>query len=297
MEYIFVSVLTLGGIALVSAAVLYFCSRKFAVKSDARVGEIYELLPKANCGGCGLAGCQAMAEALVKNADSEERTPLACPVASAEAMSKIFDVLGMTGGASAPMKAVVKCSGCGLSQSVTYDGLETCAARNACGVADDKCGNGCLGCGDCVAACSFGGIKINEETHVAEVDPALCTACGACVKACPRHVIALTPVSAKNRRVYVSCNNVSRGPVAMKECGTSCIGCGKCAKECPFGAIEIVNNLAHIDYEKCRSCRKCVKVCPRNAIMTQGFPVIVSAKDACAEKTNAGQTEKEKAEV
>jgi len=31
--------------------------------------------------------------------------------------------------------------------------------------------------------------------------------------------------------------------------------------------------------------------------MTQGFPVIVSAKDASAEKTNAGQTEKEKAEV
>ena len=278
MEYIFVAVLTLGVLAVVLASVLYYCSRKFAVKEDARIGEVYDMLPKANCGGCGMAGCQAMAEALVKKADGNGSTALMCPVAGAEVMDRISSFLGMAGESATPKKAVVKCAGCGLSATVEYDGLGTCAAKNACGNADGTCGYGCLGCGDCAAACSFGGIKIDAERRVAVVDTSLCTACGACMKACPRHIIELAPVNIKNRRVFVACSNLSRGPVAMKECGTSCIGCGKCAKECPFGAITVENNLAHIDYGKCRLCRKCVKACPRNAIAAHGFPIPVTAQ-------------------
>ena len=113
---------------------------------------------------------------------------------------------------------------------------------------------------------------MNEETGVPQVDTSLCTACGSCVKACPRHIIELRPRGVKNRRVYVACRNQDRGPAAMKVCNTACIGCGKCAKECPFGAIVIENNVAYIDYTKCRLCRKCVNVCPRKAIMAVGFP-------------------------
>jgi ferredoxin len=58
----------------------------------------------------------------------------------------------------------------------------------------------------------------------------------------------------------------------MKACAVSCIGCGKCEKECPFGAITVENNLAYIDFNKCRLCRKCVTVCPKKAILDVNFP-------------------------
>ncbi len=70
----------------------------------------------------------------------------------------------------------------------------------------------------------------------------------------------------------MSCVNKDKGPAAMKACAVSCIGCGKCEKECNFGAITVDNNLAYIDFEKCRLCRKCVTVCPKHAILDVNFP-------------------------
>lgn len=273
MNDILVAVLVLGVIAMVAAIVLYVCSKKFAVKTDPRIQQVYDMLPKANCGGCGFAGCQAMAEALVKKADAHADTPLSCPVGGADVMSQVASCLGMDAVQGEPMVAVVRCAGCTLADVVSYDGLHTCAAVNASGAGQHGCGNGCLGCGDCVSACSFGGISIDGQTGLPVVDETLCTACGSCAKACPRHVIELRPRGFKGRRVYVSCRNQDRGPVAMKLCATSCIGCGKCSKECPFGAIAIENNVAYIDYTKCKSCRKCVAACPRGAIKAVGFPV------------------------
>ena len=43
-------------------------------------------------------------------------------------------------------------------------------------------------------------------------------------------------------------------------------------KECPFEAITLENNVAYIDYRKCRLCRKCVAVCPTGAIHELNFP-------------------------
>lgn len=143
---------------------------------------------------------------------------------------------------------------------------------HACGAGETACGFGCLGCGDCVAACQFGAITINNETGLPEVDEDKCTSCGACVKACPRKIIELRKKGPKGRRVYVSCVNKDKGPVAMKACKTACIGCGKCEKECPFGAITVTNNLSYIDPDKCRLCRKCEKVCPTHAIVAVNFP-------------------------
>lgn len=273
MSYILVSVLALGAMALIASVVLYVCSRKFAVKADPRVAQILDLLPKANCGGCGMAGCQAMAEAMVKKADSGDGNFPYCPVGGDAVMKQAAAVLGVESVEQKPRVAVVRCAGCRLPKAVSYDGLRTCATMNACGAGETGCGYGCLGCGDCVAACSFGGIKINPSTGIPAVDDSMCTACGACAKACPRHLIELHNKGVKGRRVYVACSNRDKGPAAMKVCGTSCIGCGKCAKECPFGAIAIDGNVAHIDHEKCRLCRKCVAVCPRKAIVADGFPV------------------------
>ena len=134
------------------------------------------------------------------------------------------------------------------------------------------CTFGCLGYGDCEKACNFGAIKVNPETGLPEVDEDKCTACGACVKACPKNIIELRKKGPKSRRVFVSCVNKDKGAVARKACINACIGCGKCAKECPFEAITVENNVAYIDYTKCRMCRKCVAVCPTGAIHELNFP-------------------------
>ena len=73
-------------------------------------------------------------------------------------------------------------------------------------------------------------------------------------------------------RVYVSCVNKDKGPVARKACKAARIGCGLCAKTCPHDAITVEGNVAYIDYAKCKLCRKCVVVCPTGAIHDVNFP-------------------------
>lgn len=274
MNFILIAVLVLGIIGLISAVVLYACSKKFTVKEDPRKGEVAALLPQANCGGCGFAGCSGLADALVKGADVGSIEGLFCPVGGAAVMGKVADLLGLAVANAEPMVAVVRCNGsCANRPRMSeYSGLRTCRAMHACGAGETACGFGCLGCGDCVGACQFGAISIDPETLLPEVDQEACTACGACVKACPRHLIELRKKGPKGRRVYVSCMNHDKGPVAMKACKAACIGCGKCAKECPFGAITVENNLSYIDFSICRLCRKCVGVCPTHAIVAVNFP-------------------------
>ena len=286
MDFIFMAVIVLGAIGLVSAIVLFIVSKKFAVKEDPRLAEVSSLLPQANCGGCGYPGCGGMADALVKGADAGSLDGLYCPVGGQEMMGQIADLLGMAIANSEPMVAVVRCNGTCVNRPriAEYSGLRTCSAINACGAGETACGYGCLGCGDCVSACQFGAISINQETGIAEVDEDKCTSCGACVKACPRHIIELRKKGPKNRRVYVSCVNKDKGPIAMKACKVSCIGCGKCEKECAFGAITVEGNVAYIDHTKCRLCRKCVKVCPRNAIVEVNFPAPKPAAESAEEK-------------
>ncbi len=274
MNFIVIAVIVLGAIGLVSAVVLYVCSKKFAVKEDPRIGQTAALLPQANCGGCGFPGCSGLADALVKGADAGSIDGLFCPVGGQETMGNVADLLGMAIANAEPMVAVVRCNGTceNRPRIAEYSGLLTCTAMNACGTGETACGFGCLGCGDCVSACSFGAISINPDTKIAEVNEELCTSCGACVKACPRNIIELRKKGPKGRRVYVSCRNKDKGPAAMKACKVACIGCGKCEKECPFGAITVEGNLSYIDYAKCRLCRKCVAVCPTHAIVSVNFP-------------------------
>lgn len=275
MNYMMMAVMVLGGVALVAAVVLYTVSRKFAVEEDPRIGRVAACLPGANCGGCGYAGCAALAEALVKGADAGSLDGLQCPVGGAGVMAQIAAELGMEAVASEPMVAVVRCGGtCELRpRTAQYDGLQTCAAVHSTCSGETACGYGCLGCGDCSTSCQFGGLRINPETGLPEVDETLCTGCGSCVKACPRHIIELRKRGPKNRRVYVGCMNRDKGAAARKACTAACIGCGKCEKVCKFEAITISGNLSYIDYNKCRLCTKCVAECPTGAIMKVNFPV------------------------
>ncbi len=287
MSFILIAVAVLGGIGLIAALVLYGCSKKFAVYEDPRIGQVNALLPGANCGGCGFAGCGGMADALVKGADAGSIDGLNCPVGGADVMSQVADLLGMAIANGEPRVAVVRCGGsCELRpRTAEYVGMRTCAAMHACGAGETACGYGCLGCGDCVAACQFDAIHINPETLLPEVDEEKCTACGACTKACPRAIIELRKKGPKGRRVFVSCVNKDKGAVSMKACKVSCIGCGKCVKECKFEAITVENNLSYIDPDKCRLCKKCVEACPTKAIHAVNFPTPKPKPETAAEPT------------
>ena len=228
-----------------------------------------------------------MADALVKNDDI---SALFCPVGGGDTMKGIAAYLGKAAPEKEPMVATVRCGGvCDKRpRTNTFDGAKSCAVASSLYVGETACAYGCLGYGDCVAACAFDAIHINPETGIAEVDAEKCTACGACVKACPKKIIELRKKWPKGRAVYVGCVSKDKGAVVMKACKAGCIGCGKCEKVCAFGAITIVNNLAYIDSQKCKLCRKCVNECPTGAIKLVGMEPLPKTPKAPAAKAAEG---------
>lgn len=267
---ILLATIILGAIALIAAVILYFVSKAFKVIEDPRIDEVAAVLPGANCGGCGYAGCRNLAESIVKAGTMEGFT---CPAGGVSVTENISKILGVEAVAGEPKIAVIRCNGsCENAPSKShYDGALTCSFASSLFAGESACPNGCLGNGDCVEVCQFDAIYIDEITHLPVVDDDKCVACGACVKACPRLIIELRNKGKKDRRIYVACQNTEKGAVAKKNCNTACIGCGKCAKVCPFEAIIVTNNLAYIDFNKCKLCRKCVAECPTSAIVEHNF--------------------------
>lgn len=270
-EVIIYAVGSLGMLAIVAAIILYFVAQKFKVFEDPRIDDVEEVLPSANCGGCGYAGCRAFAEALVKAGAMEGFN---CPVGGADIMTDVGKVLGLEAEITDPQIAVVRCSGTVVNSpaKVRYDGISNCAAAATLYSGDGGCSFGCLGLGDCEESCDFDAIHVNPETMIPEVTNN-CVACNACIIACPKDIIELRNVGKKERRIYVACINEEKGAPAKKNCAVACIGCSKCFKVCPFDAIEMKNNKAYIDYEKCKLCRKCAVVCPTEAIHEINFPL------------------------
>ena len=262
MEVLLYTILTLCVLGVLAAIVLYFVAQKFRVEEDPRIDCVEKMLPGANCGGCGFAGCRGMAEALVKRDDI---SALFCPVGGGDTMKAVAAYLGKAAAEKEPQVATVRCGGTCDKRPRTnrYDGASSCAVSASLYAGDTGCSFGCLGFGSCVSACQFGAMSIGPG-GTAVVDPDKCTACMACAAACPRHLITSVPVS---KKVHVGCANQDKGKAAMSVCSTSCIGCGLCQKECKKDAIHVENGVAVIDYDKCVGCKLCTKVCPRDAIL------------------------------
>ena len=271
MSVVMITIATLAVLGVAAALILYAAAQKFKVYEDPRIDEVEAVLPAANCGGCGFPGCRAFAETLVK---SDDISSLNCPVGGSAVMAQVATILGKEAASLVPMVAVVRCNGnCDVRPKTnSYDGATSCAVASSLYGGDTGCSFGCLGMGDCVEACKFGAMYMDEKTGLPVVIEDKCVACGACVKACPKIILQMRRKGPKSRRIFVSCVNKDKGGVARKACDVACIGCGKCEKVCPHDAITINNNLAYIDDEKCKLCRKCVEVCPTNAIHEINFP-------------------------
>ncbi len=290
------TILTLSLLGILAALILYVVAQKFKVEEDPRIDQVEKMLPGANCGGCGFAGCRGLADALVARDDI---SALFCPVGGASTMEGIATYLGKVAPKKEPTVATVRCGGVCSKRPKTneYNGTKSCVIASSFYVGESACAFGCLGYGDCVEACAFDAIHVNPETGIAEVDAEKCTACGACVKACPKNLIELRKKWPKNRAVYVACASKDKGAVTMKACKAGCIGCGKCAKVCAFDAITIENGLAYIDSQKCKLCRKCVNECPTGAIVLKGMDPLPKEPKVVAKPAEAKPATEPKAEV
>ena len=217
------TIISLCAIGIASAVILYFVAQKFKVEEDPRIDTVESILPGANCGGCGKPGCRGFAEATVKATSLDG---LFCPVGGAETMTKVAAALGMEVTVQTPQIAVVRCNGtCDHRQRTSqYDGYKSCAIEHSLYRGETDCTFGCLGCGDCVTACPFDAIHM-DENGLPVVSEEKCVACGACVKACPRNIIELRNKGVKDRRVFVCCVNKDKGNIARKACTAACIGC------------------------------------------------------------------------
>lgn len=260
MNEILTAVIPVVIIGFVCAAVLVIASKLMAVKEDERFPEIRECLPGANCGACGYAGCDGYAKALCEKENVQ--TNLCIP--GADAVSRqLSDILGVEFEDVIEQVAVVHCSGdCNNTEDdVDYRGINSCSGAKLLFGGKGKCGYGCIGFGDCAKACPQDAIDI--VNRIARVYRPECIGCGICVKTCPNGIISLMP-DVKN--VAVLCGNKDKGAVTRKVCKSGCIGCRKCVKVCPAQAVQVVNNVAVIDYDKCENCGLCAENCTTKCI-------------------------------
>ena len=252
----------MAGIGVILAAILAFADKKFYVYEDPRIDEVEALLPKANCGACGCAGCRAFAEKAVEG----HIAPGKCTVNSPGNIVLIAELLQVEAGGDEKRVARLACAGGSnvARQRANYEGLESCRAAALVSGGGKGCTWGCLGLADCERACSFKAIDM-DTFGLPVVTESLCTACGDCVAACPKDLFSIHPVS---HRLWVACRNLLNGEAAEAECEVGCTACGRCEADAPAGLVKIVNNLAVVDYAKNKLATAApIQRCPTGAII------------------------------
>ncbi len=268
MNEIWIAVAILGGMGLLFGLILAVAAKVFHVETDPRLEQLTEVLPGANCGGCGYAGCGGYAEAVLKG-----EAPIGkCASGGNAAAEKMAEIMGGQAENVERRVAFVRCSGyhgvtpegktLGAKAKGEYEGIPDClAATKVAGRGPTVCKYGCLGFGNCTKVCKYDAIHIVDG--IAKVDKEKCVGCMSCAAVCPRNLIV--PVDPA-WDVTIPCASLAKSAATIRGCTAGCIGCGQCQKICPKGAITVEKNLAVIDYEKCDHCGLCTTVCPKKLI-------------------------------
>lgn len=258
MEYILPLLLFIG-LALFAGIVLTFMARKFPGEATDSENAVRNELPGLNCGTCGYAGCNEYAHSIVASGAPTN----ACVPGGEKSARAISAIMGVDYAPSVGQKAFVRCNGNYSATSDKYDyrGVLSCAASAKFYGGRSSCRYGCLGFGDCEAACPNGAIHV--ENGCARVDTSLCTGCMICASKCPKGIIV--PIK-DNAFVIPACSSQAMGKEVIKTCKNGCIACHRCEKSCPTGAIKLEGNKPVIDYSLCTACGQCVSLCPVKCI-------------------------------
>ena len=261
---VLIALAVVGAVGLIAGILLAIFSHFFKVPEDETAKKIREALPGINCGACGYKGCDDYAAAL---AQRNVKTNLCIPGGDGAA-AEIAAILGVEAEDTAETVAFVHCNGncSATTKKANYDGVQTCRAAAGVAGGPNSCLYGCMGFGDCAEACPVNAIYVCDG--IAHVDPSVCLGCGLCEKTCPKKIISLVP---KKATTVVMCNSKDKGADARKVCSNACIACKKCEKACPVNAITVIDNLAHIDYDKCVNCGICANTCPTKCIKNVAF--------------------------
>lgn len=258
---VLMAVAILGGVGLTFGALIALAQMKMRVYEDPRIDGVTELLPGANCGACGYAGCRAFAEAAVNGVVA----PAQCTVMGALERADVAAYLGVDAGRATKRVARLLCAGGSdvAHSRAVYAGIGSCAAAVATSGGGKGCTWGCVGLADCAVACTFDAIVMNDY-GLPVVDPEMCTACNDCVEACPLGLFVLMPL---DHQLIVQCRNLLAGDAATDVCAVACNACGRCVQDAAPGLIEIRAGLAVIDYSQIERANPAATArCPTNAI-------------------------------
>lgn len=277
---ILTSVAILGGVGFTFGTLIAIANRKLKVWEDPRIDTITDLLPGANCGACGFAGCRAFAEEAIEGTVA----PAGCTVLSRMEVEAVAAFLGVEAGEANKRVARLLCAGGSdvAGPKAEYYGVESCAAAVAVGGGGKGCTWGCVGLADCAVSCDFDAIWMNE-VDLPVVDPEKCTACNDCVEACPLDLFELMPI---DHKLIVQCKSLLQGDAATELCSVACDACGRCAVDAAPGLIEMVSGLPVVDYTKNEladpsACDRC----PTGAITW-----VEGAQFALRSETDSGMT-------
>ncbi len=257
MNIIIYTIVVAAIIAILLGVLLGLFKKIFHVDTDPKVQLVRDALSGANCGGCGLAGCDAFASAVVKG----DAPANGCVAGGAECAKKVAEILGQAGVELKPKVAFLACAGskdCAKDKA-EYIGMKTCKAAQLTLNGTKKCAFGCIGLGDCVAVCPFEALYMGED-GLPKVNKAKCVGCGKCASVCPKHLFKLIDADTKGA-IAVCSNKSDNKPQIRKDCTKGCIKCGMCVKKCPEQCIDISSGLPVIDYTKCTSCGTCAASC------------------------------------
>ena len=226
------AVYIMGGLGIVVGLGLAVASKVFHVYVDPKILAVDDVLPGANCGGCGYPGCMPNAEAIVAGKSS----PNSCVAAGAETAEEIAALMGVAIEAKEPDIARLGCTYNVQDAELKffYNGMHDCKAAALLSGGMKVCDIGCLGLGSCQKACPFNAITIGPE-GLPIVNEKRCTGCGTCEKVCPKNIITMSSATRRIIKEYTT-----------QDCTTPC------QRTCPAGIdiCQYINEIALGNYHK-----------------------------------------------
>lgn len=253
-------ILAFLGIAL--GLFLSFADKKFSIEKNEKLASLESIMPGANCGGCGFAGCTAYAEA-VFNGTAQ---PGLCSPGGQNLADKMAEIMGISVGVVEKKVAFVFCKNTceKTKKDYKYYGIEDCNAASLLFKGDNACKFSCLHLGSCIKVCESNAISKDSSGNIV-VNPELCVGCGKCQAVCPNGVIRLIPA---NARLVVACNSKDKGAEVRQKCDFGCIGCKICETKFPESGFKVNDNLAVADYSVyTEDSVKAMNACPRKIIV------------------------------